>query len=181
MVAAPSQKTADIDRRLRALVAAFGAVALLNPPTDALFGAVVGAVDGLTFLRAVPGAVAGQTRPQVPAVQEEQARAIGEFGALSFARCARLRITVEQVLQFALRLRLAAGPVRPAARRGTGRRWLHVGRRLLGRRSTVVQRLPALAAALVFFELETNLVEAALSGAARFISAFLHTRIIGAA
>ena len=56
VVATPGQEAADIDCGLGALVAAHGAVALLDTPADAALGAVVGPVDSLTF-RAYPGAI----------------------------------------------------------------------------------------------------------------------------
>ena len=71
VVATPGQEAADIDCGLGALVAAHGAVALLDTPADAGPGAVVGPVDDLTF-RAYSGAMEGQARPEVPAVQESK-------------------------------------------------------------------------------------------------------------
>ena len=84
VVARPGQEAADIACGLGALVAAHGALALLDTPADAALRAVVGTVDGLT-LRACPGAIAGQARPEVPAAQEERAHTIGQTGVFGWA------------------------------------------------------------------------------------------------
>ena len=86
MIAAPGQQATGVQGGLWALVAAHGAtrtcsaggagVAFLDPPADSAFAGVVGAIRALV-LRAMPGAVTREARPQIPTVQEQQAETVG--------------------------------------------------------------------------------------------------------
>ena len=84
MIAAIGDQATDIQGRLNPFVAAHGAVAFFDPPADGAFGGVVGAIQDFATGRVFPVPVKGQTRPAIPAIQEEVAQAISQAGRFPF-------------------------------------------------------------------------------------------------
>ena len=52
------------------LVAAHGAIAFLDPPTDGAFAMIIGSVKLRMVILVLPGTVKSEARPQVPTIQE---------------------------------------------------------------------------------------------------------------
>ena len=107
MIAAMSNQAADIQCGLNALVATHRTIAFLDPPTDGPFIGVVGAVQNRISFAIFPGAIKGEARPEVPAVEEQFAQAIGETGSSAFPGSGSRDIPFIEGLHFVLLLRLA--------------------------------------------------------------------------
>ena len=95
-------QAADIQGGLVAFITAQSAIALLDPPANGVFGSIVGAIQNGMASGVFPGAVEGQARPQVPAVEEQVAEAIGNAGIGTLGGSSCRGIAFIQGLDFSL-------------------------------------------------------------------------------
>jgi hypothetical protein len=84
-VATPGKQATHVYRILRNFVAAHGAIAFFDPPTDGALTGSIGAIERFPF-GSFPGAITRQTMPQVPAIQKQQPEAIRKTLMLAFLR-----------------------------------------------------------------------------------------------
>src|SRR5437763_9417909 len=84
-VATPSEEATHAHGILWHLVAPHRAIALFDPPADRTLRGIVGAIERFLF-GSFPFAIARQAMPQVPAIQKQEAQAIGQALMLSFSR-----------------------------------------------------------------------------------------------
>ena len=76
MITRISNQATDIQGRLGAFVAAHGAVAFFDPPTDGAFRGIVRAIQYLVSSGVFPSTIKSEARPKVPAIQKEIAETI---------------------------------------------------------------------------------------------------------
>src|SRR6266851_723728 len=92
---------------LRNFIAAHGAIAFFDPPADGPLTGIVGAIERFA-LGSFPLAIACQAMPEIPAIQKQEAQAIGQTLVLSFVRWRGLQIAPMHGFQFTRLLALAA-------------------------------------------------------------------------
>src|ERR1700694_6225492 len=95
----PGKQATNAHRMLRYLVAAHGAIALLDPPADGTLGDIVSAIKGFP-VGSFPFAITRQARPEVPAIQKQEAQAIGQTLMLAFVGRRGFQIAPMHGLQF---------------------------------------------------------------------------------
>ena len=102
-VASPGDQAADIEYRCLAFVAAHGAIALFDAPTDGAFGGIVGTIQAL-IMRPTPSPIEGQPLPEVLAIQAAQAHAVGQgfFVLPELLRCTGLGVALMDFCQLGI-------------------------------------------------------------------------------
>ena len=98
VIASESDQAANVESGLLSFVATHRAIALLDPPANAAFAAIVSAVQVYVSIFISPGTIGRKSDAAwVPTVQEQITHPIGNVKAFAFCRLASVGVRQIQV------------------------------------------------------------------------------------
>src|SRR3972149_1637039 len=79
VIPSKGDQAANAKGGMRLLIAAHGAITLFDPPANGAFTIIVGAIQNHISIFILPITIESQARPEIPAIHEQVAHAIGDI------------------------------------------------------------------------------------------------------